>query len=109
MPLSPHEQQLLAEIERDLRSHDPQLAETLSVTASVSSEPARFPLCPRHLAALVALLLALILVHAIPDNVDAAASAALTGGLILPWLASAVRTTTTPRDHATTASSTEST
>lgn len=91
MPLSPYEQQLLAAIEKDLTDRDPRLARTMTRNAPRSSELRRFPLRRRHLAALAAALLTLILVHALAGQIHPAASAALTCGLLVPWLVGAAR------------------
>ncbi len=91
MPLSPYEQRLLAAIEKDLTDHDPRLARTMTRRAPRSSELRRFPLRRQHLAALGAALLTLVLVHALTGEIHPAASAALTCGLIVPWLLGAAR------------------
>jgi hypothetical protein len=96
MPLSPHEQQLLAAIEKDLREQDPRLARTMTRSVRRSSELPRFPLRRQHMATLGAALLALILVHAHGGEIHPAASAALTCGLVISWLVSAARGGTRP-------------
>jgi Flp pilus assembly protein TadB len=91
MPLSPREQQVLAAIEKDLSAQDPRLARTMTRTARWASGPQRFPLRRQHMATLGAALLTLILVHALVGDIHPAASAALTGGLIITWLMYAAR------------------
>ena len=91
MPLSPHEQQLLAAIEKDLSERDPRLARTMTRIPRPPSGPRCLPLGRQHLATLGAALLTLILVHALVGDLHPAASAALTCGLVITWLVSAAR------------------
>jgi hypothetical protein len=91
MPLNPHEQELLAAIEKDLTEHDPRLARVIARSARWSSGLPSSPLRRRHLVTLASALFVLILVHTLFAEIHPTASAALTCALVMMWLVSVAR------------------
>ncbi len=92
MALSPHEEKVLATLERELRTEDPALAAVLS-RALPSSFPAHPFLLPiRHVLCLTAALVCLIAVGAFfGDQLGVLGMGALTYVAVVPWLVGAAR------------------
>jgi hypothetical protein len=84
---------MLAAIEHDLSGQDPKLA-TLFATAGPGGRWRQWlPVPLRNTGWLVGTLLALVIIHAAAGELDPLASAALTGALVVPWLAATARAT----------------
>lgn len=96
MPLSPHEQRILAAIENDLSEKDPSLVATFAETRSPWPVLQWFPLSARHTYLLILALLTLIILHTVVPQLGLAGSAILTGMLIGPWIVIASRTAKWP-------------
>ncbi|MGH4011430.1 MAG: DUF3040 domain-containing protein [Pseudonocardiaceae bacterium] len=91
MPLSPHEERILAAIENELSEKDPALVATFTETLSPSPALRWFPLSAHQTCLLILALLVLVTLHTLVPQLGLAASAILTGILIVPWLVSASR------------------
>lgn len=91
MPLSPHEQKILAAIENELSEKDPNLVATFAETRSPRPVLQWFPLSARHTYLLILALLTLIILHTVVPQLGLAGSAILTGMVIGPWIVIAAR------------------
>jgi len=91
MALSAHDRKVLAAIEHDLNDQDPGLADLFATAERGGGWLLPVPL--RHLAWLVGALLLLITVHMTVAELNPLGSAALTGVLIIAWLAATTRAT----------------
>lgn len=91
MPLSPHEQRILAAIENELSERDPTLVAAFAETRSPWPVLRWFPLSARHTYLLILALLALIILHTVVPQLGLAGSAILTGMVIGPWIVIAAR------------------
>jgi Protein of unknown function (DUF3040) len=90
MPLSPHEQRVLAGIENELDEDDPALAATLRYGRPPSLIRPEVPFWAGQLWVLTLVLGALAL-HPLVLQLGVAGVGLLTGALVLPWLLNAAR------------------
>jgi Protein of unknown function (DUF3040) len=92
MPLSPHEERILATLEEELRAEDPDLDAVLSQTLPSSLAARQFVPPVRHLLHLVAALISLVVAGVFfADQLGVAGMAVLTSAAVLPWLVHAAR------------------
>jgi hypothetical protein len=91
VPLSPHEESVLADLAADLRADDPAFADALG--SGPQGLPPRPPLLrPRHVLGPAAALAGLAVVGALAaDDLGPVGLAALTAVATVPWLVGAVR------------------
>lgn len=90
MPLSPREREILAGIEHQLGANDPALATTFQQTQLPGAPWTRFPVSIGHIAVL-AVLLVVLAAHPLVVELGPLGVGALTVGLIVPWVAAAIR------------------
>lgn len=92
MPLSPHEEKVLAGLAENLRADDPALAEALGRTPLPAFPTLAFPLSVRSLLVLLAALTGLVAVGAVfADQLGMLGMAAVTCAALVPWLVGAAR------------------
>jgi hypothetical protein len=92
MPLSPHEEKVLAGLAEKLRADDPALAEALGRTPLLAFLTLAFPLSVRSLLVLLAALTGLVAVGAVfADQLGMLGMAAVTCAALVPWLVGATR------------------
>lgn len=87
MALSSHDRKVLAAIEHDLSGQDPELSDLFAAAGPGIRCRQWLPVPLRHIGWLVGALLILIIVHMAAGEANPLASAALTGTLIITWLA----------------------
>lgn len=96
MPLSPHEQRILAVVEEELREKDPELAD-LFTRCPPPTARRRYPVSAAGLGLLVVLLLALVLVHPPAARWGAAGVGLVTVTLVVPWIVGTARVGVRPQ------------
>ena len=90
MPLSAHEQRILAGVEEELREKDPELADLFTRCPPPTARRG-YPVSPAGLGLLVVVLLALVLVHPLAPAWGAAGVGLATAALVVPWIVVAPR------------------
>ena len=92
MPLSPHEEKVLAGLAEGLRADDPALADALGQAPLSAFPPLSFPLSVRSLVVLLAALTGLTAVGTFfADRLGALGVAAATCAAVVPWLVATAR------------------
>jgi lysylphosphatidylglycerol synthetase-like protein (DUF2156 family) len=92
MPLSPHEERILATLEEELRTEDPDLAAVFDQTLPSSLTARQFLPAVRPLLQLLAALMTLVAAGVFfADRLGVPGMAALTFAAVLPWLVCATR------------------
>jgi Flp pilus assembly protein TadB len=99
MPLTPREQRIIAEIQRDLIEKDPDLAGALS-NPHLMRDPGLKSAALRHTILLVTGLAVLALLSPVAVQLGAPAVAVLTAAVVVPWMVSAARLARRYRDDA---------
>ena len=96
MPLSAHEQRILAGVEEELREKDPELADLFTRCPPPTARHG-YPVSPAGLGLLVVVLLALVLVHPLAAAWGAAGVGLATAVLVVPWIVVAPRVGARPQ------------